>query len=251
MGPFVSDEGMVIWPLDREVISLVWAPRGYPARASYRDSHRRTPNDHQAWRNDGEIYDEGAAMAQVRADARDFVTRVRERVSGGGVCVCALDTELLGHWWHEGIDWLGAVVEEAARQGLCLTDLDDAIEGREPDALPCELVALDEPPRVVTWGLGGDLRTWSGPPVAELAWRARSAELKLLAARRPSPRAVRELLALQASDWLFLTQHRLAGDYPRERVQAHARSLELALAGDPAMAPELRNLAPDLVPWPG
>jgi hypothetical protein len=34
-------------------------------------------------------------------------------------------------------------------------------------------------------------------------------------------------------------------------MEAHARSLELALAGDPALEPELRNLAPDLVPWPG
>ena len=27
----------------------------------------------------------------------------------GGVCVCALDTELLGHWWYEGVEWLAAV----------------------------------------------------------------------------------------------------------------------------------------------
>jgi 1,4-alpha-glucan branching enzyme len=87
--------------------------------------------------------------------------------------------------------------------------------------------------------------------VADLAWCARTAELKVLTARRPSPRAVRELLAIQASDWLFLTHNRLAGEYPRERVEAHARSLEMALSGDSAMAPELRNLAPDLVPWPG
>ena len=95
------------------------------------------------------------------------------------------------------------------------------------------------------------MRTWSGPAVAELAWRVRRAELKVLAAGRPPQRAVRELLALQASDWLFLTHYKLAGDYPRERVEAHERSLERALAGDPEMAPELRNLAPDLVPWPG
>jgi 1,4-alpha-glucan branching enzyme len=247
----VSDEGVAIWPLDREVISLVWAPRGYPARAPYRDSHRLTPNHHHAWRNDGQIYDERAATAQVRADAGDFVGRVKERVRGGGVCVCALDTELLGHWWHEGIDWLAAVIEEAAREQLPLTGLDDAIDRHEPDPIPRELAAADEPAPIFTWGLGGDLRTWSGPPVADLAWRVRTAELKLLSAPRPSPRAVRELLALQASDWLFLTHQRLAGDYPRERMEAHARSLELALAGDPALEPELRNLAPDLVPWPG
>jgi 1,4-alpha-glucan branching enzyme len=247
--PLVSDEGVVLWPLDRDVISLVWAADGYPARAPYRDSHRLTPNHHQAWRNDGEIYDQQAAVDQVRADARDFVARVRRRVSGGGICVCALDTELLGHWWHEGIEWLSAVLEEAAGQGLALTTLDDALERHEPLPVPRELAG--DSANVVTWGRGGDLRTWSGPTVADLAWRARTAELKVLATRRRSPRAVRELLALQASDWLFLTHHRLAGDYPRERVEAHARLLELALAGDPAMTPELRNLAPDLVPWPG
>jgi 1,4-alpha-glucan branching enzyme len=248
-GPLRSEEGVVIWPLDREVISLVWAPGGYPARASYRDSHRLTANHHQAWRNDGEIYDKQAAMTQVRADARDFVARVGQRVRSGGVSVCALDTELLGHWWHEGVDWFLAVLEEAAHQGLALTTLDDALERHEPLPIPRELTA--DSAGAITWGLGGDLRTWSGPAVADLAWRARTAELKVLAARRPSPRAVRELLALQASDWLFLTHQGLAGDYPRERVEAHARSLELALAGDPVLTPELRNLAPDLVPWPG
>ncbi len=165
--------------------------------------------------------------------------------------MCALDTELLGHWWHEGIHWLAAVIEESTRQGLELTTLDDALERQEPEPLPPELAAAEPPQGAFTWGAGGDLRTWSGPRVADLAWRARTAELELLAARRPSPRAVRELLALQASDWLFLTYHGLAGEYPRERVEAHVRALKWALAGDPHLTPQLRNLAPDLVPWPG
>ena len=52
------------------------------------------------------------------------MTRTRERLRddgeglpGGGLVVCALDTELLGHWWYEGIAWLGAVVEECAQPG--------------------------------------------------------------------------------------------------------------------------------------
>ena len=57
---------------------------------------------------------------------------MRSRVADGGVCVCALDTELLGHWWYEGVDWLRAVLAEAARQGLPLTTLDDALERHEP-----------------------------------------------------------------------------------------------------------------------
>jgi 1,4-alpha-glucan branching enzyme len=157
------------------------------------------------------------------------------------VCVCALDTELLGHWWYEGVHWLRAVLEESARQDLRLTTLDDALGRHEPAPAPAWLPTS-------SWGTGGDLRTWSGPPVAELAWRARTAELELLAdPGPPSPRAIRELLALQASDWAFLAYRELAGEYPRDRAREHARALERALAGDRELEPRLRNLAPELV----
>ena len=63
---------------------------------------------------------ERAPPAAARRDAADFVARTRERVAGGGLAVCALDTELLGDWWHEGPLWLAAVIDEAARQGLAL-----------------------------------------------------------------------------------------------------------------------------------
>ncbi len=241
--PVVTEAGGLVWPVDRETISLVWHPRGYPASRPYRDTHRLTPNHHHAWRNDGDPYDENAALVQARRDAADFVGRVRARVGAGGVCVCALDTELLGHWWYEGTAWLAGVIEESSRQGLEMVALDDALELCEPAAMPPGVSGT-------SWGEGGDLRTWSAPPVADIVWRARAAELKLLRAGRPGPRAVRELLALQASDWPFLAYRGLAGEYPRERVEAHARALETALTGASGMDPALRCLAPDLVAWP-
>ena len=67
--------------------------------------------------------------------------------------------------------------------------------------------AVDVPP--TSWGAGRDLRTWDG----ELAWRQRSAELRALSAPT-DPRALRELLALQASDWAFQIYNAGAGDYP-------------------------------------
>ena len=33
--------------------------------------------------------------------------------------MCAFDTELLGHWWYEGVAWLSAVIDEAARIDGC------------------------------------------------------------------------------------------------------------------------------------
>jgi 1,4-alpha-glucan branching enzyme len=240
--PLAATDGPVLWPLDRQTMALVWSDDGYPSGGAYRDYHRNTTHHHHVWRNDGGPYDHAAAVALARADAQDFVGRVRERVAGGGVCVCGLDTELLGHWWYEGVHWLRAVVEEASNQDLSLTTLDDALERAEPVPAPPAL-------GVSSWGDGGDLRTWSGPQVADLAWRARTAELRMLAAPvRPSDRALRELLALQSSDWAFLDSRRLAGDYPRHRADAHHQALERALGGDVDEA-ALRGLSPDLAGW--
>ena len=243
--PLVATDGPVLWPLDRAIIALVWGVDGYPSRGAYRDSHRHTTHRHHAWRNDGGAYDHGAAREQARADAAEFVSHVRRRVAGGGVCVCALDTELLGHWWYEGVHWLAAVLEESARQGLMLTTLDDALDRHDPAPAP-------EPLPVSSWGDGGDLRTWSGPQVAALAWPARAAELRLAAmSGRPPERALRELLALQSSDWAFLHTRATAGDYPIQRARGHLAALERALAGDAGLIaqPTLRGLAPDLTGW--
>ena len=97
-------------------------------------------------------------------------------------------------------------------------------------------------PADVSWGAGRDLRTWD----IELAWAQRSAELAALGAD-PSPRALRELLALQSSDWAFLITHGTAGDYPRERAAAHLEAFTVALTGQ--SSDELRNLAPQLARW--
>jgi 1,4-alpha-glucan branching enzyme len=238
--PLQTDDGPVLWPIDRELIDLVWGRDGYPSAAPYRAREALTPRDHRIWANDGSVYDPARAAAQVRADARAFVERARARLAGGGISVCSLDTELLGHWWHEGIDWLGAVVEEADAEGLGLTSLDDALERHRRAPAPAELP-------VSSWGEGGDLRTWSAPKVADFAWRVRRAELTVMhAASRPGERALRELLALQASDWAFIAYRDWAGDYPQRRVAGHRQALERALSGSAGFEPGVRNLAPVL-----
>ena len=58
---------------------------------------------------------------------------------------------------------------------------------------------------------------------------------------------MRELLAVQASDWAFLDRRRQAGDYPWQRSTGHARLLLEAInSGAHPPDPRLRNLAPDL-----
>jgi 1,4-alpha-glucan branching enzyme len=244
--PLRSDAGPLLVPLDRATIELVWSDRGYPAHGAYRDYHHHTVHHHTPWANDGRPYDRAAARALAREHAADFVARTRARLDAAraelgqpGLCVCALDTALLGRWWYEGPWWLEAVIDEAAAQGLPLIRLDDALERHEPAPAPPDLP-------VTTWGSPRDLFTWSSPGVADLAWSARAAELGVLAAGAGAgPRALRELLALQASDWAFMVTRGLAGDYPRRRERGHAEALDDAL-GIGSADPALRHLAPSL-----
>jgi 1,4-alpha-glucan branching enzyme len=245
--PLVGESGVVLAPIDRATIARVWSGEGYPAHGRYRDYHHHTIHHHNPWANDGGAYDHEHALQLARAHAQDFVAGVGERLErdgrglpGGGLVVCALDTELLGHWWYEGLAWLDAVVEECARQNLSLVRLDDALEHHEP--APAGDVEQWE---TSTWGAGGDLSTWSGPAVADIAFATRAAELEVVrAGRRAGAAAVRELLALQSSDWAFMVSRGLAAPYARERFEAHREGVERALAdGTQAEMSALRNLA--------
>jgi 1,4-alpha-glucan branching enzyme len=260
--PLVGEAGVVLVPIDRATISHVWSDEGYPAHGSYRDYHHHTIHHHQPWANDGKPYDHELALGLARGHAQELVARTIERLRvaneragshgagggsslpGGGLVVCALDTELLGHWWYEGVEWLRAVVEECSVQGLQLVRLDEAQALRDP--APVE----DADWQPSTWGEHGDLSTWSAPAVADIAFVSRAAELRTLAAgHEAGPAALRELLALQSSDWAFIVSRELAAPYARERFAGHLDGLERALAEGAGASPtSLRNLAPHAEP---
>jgi 1,4-alpha-glucan branching enzyme len=220
-GALRAHADLVLAPIDRTLVDLVWGADGYPSRGPYLNTRAFTERRHLAWSVAGEPYHPAAAAAQARADAQDFAERVPD-----GWTVVALDTELLGHWWAEGVDWLGALLET----GLEILPLDSTYGA---DAAPA-----GELP-VTTWGRDRTLDTWSGPRAQGLAWRQRAAELRVLGGT-PTVRRLRELLALQSSDWAFLVSEGTAGPYPLERAAAHERAL------DTEHEPALRNLAPYL-----
>jgi 1,4-alpha-glucan branching enzyme len=78
-----------------------------------------------------------------------------------------------------------------------------------------------------------------------MAFATRAAELEVVRAGSDAgPAAVRELLALQASDWAFMVSRGLAVPYARERFEGHHRGVGRALAGGAdADTSALRNLA--------
>jgi 1,4-alpha-glucan branching enzyme len=246
--PLLTPSGVLLVPIDRATIDLAWSSDGYPACGPYRDYHRRTLHNHSPWSNDGTAYDHERASVLARQHGADFVRRAKGRLRrdgvglpGGGLIVFAVDTELLGHWWYEGLTWLRAVVDECARQGLALLPLDDALTRAEP----VELGQHPEQWEASSWGKDGDLSTWSASAAADMAFQARAAELAVLrAGRQAGEAAVRELLALQASDWAFMASRGLAVPYAQARFEGHRDALASALeAGPDAGFERLRNLA--------
>jgi 1,4-alpha-glucan branching enzyme len=250
--PLRTESGVLLVPIDRVTLELVWSDRGYPAHGRYRDYHHHTIHDHNPWANDGATYDHEAASALAREHAAEFVAATIARLDAAraalgrpGLVVCAFDTELLGHWWYEGIRWLEAVLAEADRQGLALTRLDDA----SALADPVEVAAADL--GVSSWGTPRDLSTWDGPAAARLAWAARDAELRVVrAGAGVSEPALRELLALQSSDWAFMITRGLAGGYPEERAAAHHEALDAALRSIGSRRSGVRNLGAHATPAP-
>ncbi|MGZ5312429.1 MAG: 1,4-alpha-glucan branching protein domain-containing protein [Solirubrobacterales bacterium] len=244
--------GPLAFTLDWPTVARVWAEGGYPGAPGYLEYHRLSASGTRLWAISGEPYGPGPAAEQAEADARAFLAAVRERLAAHaesrgerGLCVFAIDTELLGHWWSEGPLWLEAVLAGAARTGIRLLTLSQA--AREHPGEP-------RPAAVASWGEGKGLETWDSPSVADLAWAARRLELRLLRAygeegldERRLERAARELLAVQSSDWAFMDHRAQAGDYPYRRVVTHAGAmLESLDSGSEAPKPRLRNLAPDL-----
>jgi 1,4-alpha-glucan branching enzyme len=248
--PVATAAGPTALPIDWEAVSWVWSLDGYPSDPAYAQFAGKSLRGIRIWKVGGGAYEPGAAREATRRQADEFLAataaRLREFSSARGrrgLMVFAIDTELLGHWWSEGADWLGEVVARADSAGVRLLSASEALAEHDGEGAPLE---------ASTWGEGKDLRTWDSAPVADLAWGARRLELRLLRAlsrglRGPAAmRAARELLATQASDWAFLDRRGEAGDYAFRRATDHAEAALEAIDSGSATDPHMRSLAPDL-----
>src|SRR5712692_768419 len=253
---YVGNSDVVAIARHDRVSSQVWSAfTGYPGDAQYREFHRKdTTSGLRYWRvtsvhkglGDKEEYWPDRAAERARDHARHFVRVVREELSGRSadgrdpLLAVTFDSELFGHWWFEGVDWLGLVLRGLTETGVRVATATEYLE-REP---PSERVALSEG----SWGKNNDHSTWLNEGSAwmwdELARLAR--EMDGLRANPPqndpfreraARQAVRELLLAQSSDWPFLVTTGQAADYAVERFRSHThrfhRCLELAQHASP------------------
>ena len=254
------------------VSGQVWsAMMGYPGDASYREFHRKDDRSGlRYWRvtdvktglGAKAMYSPGAASERARTHADHFVQLVRETLAQrrardrAALLTVTFDAELFGHWWFEGIDWLGRVLRELSANGPQPVTVDGYLRS-EP---PRERILLQEG----SWGKNNDHTTWMNERTAwmwaDLMVMAREMETLRMQhesgdlRQRASRQAARELLLAQSSDWPFLVTTGQAADYAVERFKSHAmrfrRSLQLAKSSTEADEVELRSLERADNPFP-
>lgn len=243
----LGDTDVRVLGRDLEVTYRVWSPkRGYPGDRWYRDFHTfdhewgfrpARVTGHQVEPHDKSAYDPLAARARVEHDAHDFVDVVRNRLislaaesatTGMPHVVAAFDTELFGHWWHEGPAWLERVLDLLPAAGVEIVTL---------DALAQDPVGRVHP-GPGSWGLGKDWHIWTGPQeIADRQGSLAKEALAVLDATHPrlqrSPlhdQLMRELLLALSSDWAFMVSHDTAAEYARARFDGHARATSALVA---------------------
>jgi len=253
----VADSPVAVMGRNERTGQQVWAAQvGYPGDPWYREFHRKDQTsglqywritDHSLGLGDKAPYEPAKAQERVAEHARHFAALVAEELRGyqaaadaPGIVVAAYDTELFGHWWHEGVDWLKATLRHlAADPTVELTTASDWLVAHPAT----ERLALPES----SWGEAGTHNTWQNPATAWMWHGIHNAERRMegLVARHPQAegalaevlaQAGRELLLLQASDWEFLTTTTQAPEYSNHRFNEH-----LAWFNDLAQTAEMVN----------
>lgn len=255
----------------REVAAFVRDPRssaqvwsrhgGYPGAAPYLEFHKiRWPGGLKLWRVSPAGTDLGEKEAYVPDEARQQATwhaghfahlldEVRTaQIAGRGnqgtkqgtkgledglVVVAPFDTELFGHWWFEGPDFLGDFYAQLPQYaGLRATTAGGHLDAHGPR----HGLRLAEG----SWGANGDFSMWNGPLVEwtwPVIWDIED-RFWTLAPRAVADGRIHEILAqaaramllLQSSDWQFIISTGEVADYAVRRFNGHAEDCRLLLS---------------------
>ena len=217
----------------------VWSRHGgYPGDGAYLEFHKiRYPGGLKMWRVTSETaglgdklaYEPELASGQVLRHAKHFARllgRVGDTVQrqGAELIVAPFDTELFGHWWFEGVDFVEELFRQIDLQGgvrplTASSHLDNA---RSDVALNLS---------AGSWGKDGDWSMWLNPetawtweklwPLEEEFWRLAPDAIERPELHAVLAQAARELLLAQSSDWQFIITTGEAADYAEARINLH------------------------------
>lgn len=230
----------------------VWSRQeGYPGDEWYLEFHKiRWPGGLKYWRVSApgsdlgakEPYDPSRAAERAGAHARHFASlleqiarRIGASAPGGGENLVAVpfDTELFGHWWFEGVEFLGQVYRALTHQRT-VEPLTAASHLRaHPPSRGMELATG-------SWGANGDFSMWLNPgtewtwprlwAIEERFWELAPSALKDPGKRPVLAQAARAMLLAMGSDWQFIISTGAVTDYAVKRFTEHCADAESLLA---------------------
>ena len=237
---YMLPNGEVCMARDPETTVKVWSgEHGYPGDPYYLEFHKQLyPGRLRYWRISEEKrdlgkkapYDPWSAFERLGWHAEDLVQTLKAtlaRYKGlsdrTGTLVAMYDTELFGHWWWEGPEFLYELGLRLANE----PDLEVVSGGDLIDEEPARgVITLPEG----SWGEGGyhyvwlndgNYWTWELLYPAERKLRRMSREYVPGPAQQIVDQCARELLLAEASDWQFLISTYAARDYAEVRFQDH------------------------------
>jgi 1,4-alpha-glucan branching enzyme len=247
---------------DPKTTAQVWSRHGgYPGDGAYLEFHKiRHPGGLKLWKVTGANADLGAKEPYGAEEAHAMAVRHAEHFSSlleaitksakarDHAIIAPFDTELFGHWWFEGMDFLKALYERSTPRDATAT-IRDWIPSTAGEALAA--FPPKTPLRMGTgsWGKDGDFSMWLNPEtewtwlrlwaLEERFWNAVPTAMPRRHVRPVLEQAARELLLAQSSDWQFIISTGAAGDYATKRFVEHCDALE-------SLLPYLENPTSDL-----
>ncbi|WP_041077987.1 glycoside hydrolase family 57 protein [Thermotoga caldifontis] len=284
--PIMTPSGVFAFARDPDSSEQVWsATTGYPGDGRYREFYRdlgfdgdyeyvrpyidksgvrvnvgikyhritskETPLDKKC------LYSREDAMTAAREHAIDFLNKklaqvntLIETFNQPPVIVAPFDTELFGHWWFEGPEFLENFFVEASKQKQLKF------------ATPSEIIERFDSYQVLTpadssWGNGGYFDTWLNgkndwiqPHLVEIRDRMKRLAETYFEERDPLKvrvlnQMLRELLLAEASDWPFIITTGTSVEYAVNRIKTHVKrflDLEQQLVKDNIDGQQLARL---------
>jgi 1,4-alpha-glucan branching enzyme len=151
------------------------------------------------------------------------------------------DTELFGHWWFEGVDFLRELFGRIPfRQGVVPVTASEHLQAFPPE------VAIR--PLEGSWGANGDFSMWLNDgtrwtweriwALEDKFWNAAAGSLGSEETRTVLAHAARQMLLAQSSDWQFMISTGAVPDYAERRLNLHCDDASMLLDALAPGAPE-------------
>lgn len=234
----------IAYTRNHDISMQVWSGEvGYPGESDYLDFHKKHLNsmmkywrvtDNKADMMYKSLYEPSWVWDKLDKQSNHFIHHIENTVNWyrnttgkfGTLCT-PFDTELLGHWWFEGPEFLRYLL-----RGLHFSPYVNTATCSEQIEMtnPREVICLPEG----SWGVNNNHDVWVNEG-NKWTWEALYNNENRLREyyekyysqtmnpeiKRVLLQALRELLLQQASDWQFLIYTKSAQDYAEQRFSYH------------------------------